>query len=79
MEDSRFAELIRKITRYFDKEMDTNDERDFLQEIHKHPAGHSAFLKERSIREKLKSNLYKPAHTQNLEEQIKQRIKKYPS
>ncbi|MBK9109436.1 MAG: hypothetical protein IPM92_13955 [Saprospiraceae bacterium] len=79
MEDLGFAELIRKITRYFDKEMDKNDESDFLQEIQNHPAGHSAFLKEKSIREKLRNNLYKPGHTQNLAEQIKQRIKRYPS
>lgn len=79
MEDFRFTELITKITRYFDKEMDKNDESDFLQEIQNHPAGHSAFLKEKSIREKLRSNLYKPVHSQNLAEQIKQRIKKYPS
>lgn len=78
MEDSRFTELIKKITRYFDKEMDKKDESDFLQEIHRHPAGHSAFLKEKAIREKLRSKLYKPLHSQNLAKQIKQRIRKDP-
>ncbi|MBK8954208.1 MAG: hypothetical protein IPM34_01445 [Saprospiraceae bacterium] len=75
MEDSRFLELIKNITRYFDKEMNKKDESDFLKEIENHPAGQNAFLKEKSIRAKLKNNLYRPVHSENLAEQIKQQIK----
>lgn len=74
MEDARLTELMRKITPYFDKQLSLQDEKDFLQEIKNHPAGQMAFQKERIIRDKLKSNLYRPPHTEMIGDQIRNRI-----
>lgn len=79
MQDSISNELIRKITQYFDHQLKPEDELIFLKEIKKNPAGHSAFLKEKQIREKLKANIHRSNHTQNLEAQIRDKIKKYPT
>ncbi len=78
MEDSLLAELLRKITRYFDKEMNSKDENQFLQEIGKHPAGLTAFNKEKNIREKLRANLRRPSDTSHIIDQIRKEINKYP-
>ncbi len=78
MEDSLLAELMRKITRYFDKEMNSNDERQFLQEIVKHPAGLNAFNKEKNIRQKLRANLRRPSDTSHIVDHIRKEIRKFP-
>lgn len=78
MEDSINNELIRKMMQYFDHQLNPEDEQKFLQQIQKNPAGHQAFQKEQHIREKLKANIHRPAHTIALGIQIKDKIKKYP-
>lgn len=78
MEDSVLAELMRKITRYYDHQMSQKDEKLFLTEIVNHPAGFAAFNKEKAIREKIKSNLHRPQESSRLADQIKDQIKKYP-
>lgn len=78
MEDSVLAELMRKITRYYDHQMSKKDEKVFLTEITNHPAGFAAFNKEKTIREKIKSKLHRPQASSQLADQIKDQIKKYP-
>lgn len=78
MENSLNNELGKKINQYFDHEMNPEDEKEFLLQIENNPAGHSTFMKEKHIREKLKANIHRPARTHALQEQIKDRIKKYP-
>jgi hypothetical protein len=78
MEDSFNIELTRKIMQYFDHQMNPEDEKEFLNQVKMNPAGHSAFIKEKQIREKLKANIHRPARTLALGDQIRDRIKKYP-
>lgn len=70
MEKARLSELMRKITPYYDKQLSSQDEQTFLKEIKDHPASQSAFEKERVIREKLRNNLHRPAHSEQLVNQI---------
>ncbi|MBP8725230.1 MAG: hypothetical protein KBF37_02280 [Saprospiraceae bacterium] len=76
MENGLFPELVQKISRYFDREMNAQDEQEFLKEIEGHPAGHSAFIKEKAIREKLKAKVYRPAQPTYLASRIIGKIKK---
>ncbi|MCC6753946.1 MAG: hypothetical protein IT266_08195 [Saprospiraceae bacterium] len=76
MENGVFPELLKKISRYFDRQMDAQDEQEFLKEIERHPAGHSAFIKEKAIREKLKAKVYRPAQSTDLANMIICKIKK---
>jgi hypothetical protein len=78
MEDSINNELTRRMMQYFDHQLNPEDEKEFLLQIKKNPAGNQAFLKEKHIREKLKANIHRPAHTIALGAQIKDKIKKYP-
>ena len=78
MENSFNNELTKKIMQYFDHQLNPEDEKEFLQQIKNNPAGHSAFMKELHIREKLKANIHRTTRTHALTAQIKDRIKKYP-
>ena len=78
MEESFNNELTRQIMHYFDHQMNPEAEREFLLEIDKNPAGHTVFMKEKHIREKLRANVQRPTRTHALAAQIKEQIKKYP-
>ena len=78
MEDSLLNDLRKKITQYFDHQMNQDDEKEFLHQISKYPEGEDVFRKEKNIRNKIKEKLYRPHHTRLLEDQIKNRIKGYP-
>ena len=78
MKDFLRNDLNKRIALFFDHQMNQEDELEFLKQIQSNPAGHQAFLKEKSIREKIKENLYKPTRSNILADQIKDRIKKYP-
>ncbi len=78
MEDSFNDELSKKIVQYFDHQLNPEDEKEFLLQIKNNPAGNTAFMKEKHIREKLKANVHRSSHTHALGAQIMDRIKKYP-
>ena len=71
-------DLTKKIILYFDKQMNPEDEKEFLKQIKNNPAGNTAFMKEMHIREKLKANVHRPGRTAHLANQIKEQIRKYP-
>jgi hypothetical protein len=71
-------DLTKKIIQYFDKQMNPEDEKEFLEQIKNNPAGNSTFMKEMHIREKLKANVHRPGRTDHLANQIKEQIRKYP-
>jgi galactitol-specific phosphotransferase system IIB component len=78
MMDSLYNDLAKKIMQYFDRQLNPDDEKEFLTQIKKNPEGHDAFMKEKHIREKLKKNVLRPSGTPALRAQIKEQIKKYP-
>ncbi len=79
MEDSNNLEFSKKLALYFDHQMNPEDEKEFLLQTQQTPASQSVFLKELHIRQKLRANIHRPTHSQSLAQQIKDRIKKYPT
>ncbi|MBK6544856.1 MAG: hypothetical protein IPO78_16045 [Saprospiraceae bacterium] len=78
MEDSFYNAFTKKIAQYFDHQLNTEDEQEFLSQLKQDPAGQQSFLKEKNIREKLRVNLHKSTRTGHLADQIKDQIRKYP-
>ena len=71
-----FSELGKKIGSFFDKEMSQDDQNEFLKQISNDPSSQNAFIRERIIREKLKSSLHRPIVSPGLVDRIKNGIKR---
>ncbi|HRI00742.1 MAG TPA: hypothetical protein PK006_06790 [Saprospiraceae bacterium] len=74
---NRFSteELKSQVCRFFDKELNDDDQKELMSQIHSCPSSMNEFNREKQIREKLKQNVHRPPVSPGLADQIKHKLR----
>ncbi len=70
-----YREYHEKINMFLDKELNTDDEQDFIQKMHQDPQVGRMYVNEKNFRNLIKNNIHRPNVSPTLIQSIKDKIR----